>query len=128
MTDTTTSPHGEAPAGKCPVDHGGAKVRANRDWWPNQLRTDLLNQHSSKSNPLDSGFSYREAFKKLDYAALKNDLRKLIGPPVAVGAHLGGAMIHRALAGGGLAVGRSRRIGHIGAPLLLAGLYSRDNH
>jgi catalase-peroxidase len=78
MTDKTSSPHGEAPAGKCPVDHGGAKPRANRDWWPNQLRTDLLNQHSAKSNPLDSGFNYREAFKKLDYAALKNDLRKLM--------------------------------------------------
>ncbi|WP_449395278.1 catalase/peroxidase HPI [Devosia riboflavina] len=78
MTDTMNAPQGEAPAGKCPVDHGSAKVRGNSDWWPKQLRVDLLNQHSAKSNPLDSGFSYREAFKKLDYAALKNDLRKLM--------------------------------------------------
>lgn len=80
MTDTMNAPEGEAPAGKCPVDHGNAapKVRGNSDWWPKQLRVDLLNQHSAKSNPLDSGFSYREAFKNLDYAALKNDLRKLM--------------------------------------------------
>lgn len=50
----------------------------NRDWWPNQLRVDLLNQHSSKSDPLGPGFSYREEFSKLDYEALKNDLRLLM--------------------------------------------------
>jgi len=55
-----------------------AGVTQNRDWWPNQLRVDLLNQHSSKSNPLDPTFNYREEFAKLDYAALKNDLRKLM--------------------------------------------------
>ncbi|QTF10481.1 catalase/peroxidase HPI [Brenneria izadpanahii] len=69
---------------KCPFAHGAAaKLTAgggttNRDWWPNQLRVDLLSQHSSRSNPLDPAFNYREAFKKLDYQALKNDLRKLM--------------------------------------------------
>jgi catalase-peroxidase len=58
-----------------PLAGGGAQ---NRDWWPNQLRVDLLNQHSSKSDPLDRAFNYREEFKKLDYEALKNDLRKLM--------------------------------------------------
>jgi catalase-peroxidase len=58
-----------------PLDGGGAQ---NRDWWPNQLRVDLLNQHSSKSDPLNQTFNYREEFKKLDYEALKNDLRKLM--------------------------------------------------
>lgn len=50
----------------------------NKDWWPNQLRVDLLNQHSSKSNPLDAGFNYAEEFKKLDYEGLKRDLRALM--------------------------------------------------
>lgn len=50
----------------------------NRDWWPNQLRVDLLNTHSAKSNPLGEDFNYAEEFKKLDYDALKEDLRKLM--------------------------------------------------
>ncbi len=62
--------------GKCPFS--GGRGTTNRDWWPNQLRVDLLSQHSSKSDPLGKTFNYREAFKKLDYAALKNDLRKLM--------------------------------------------------
>ncbi|NBB65708.1 catalase/peroxidase HPI [Pseudomonas sp. ODNR1LW] len=68
---------------KCPfsgattesVAGGGVQ---NRDWWPGQLRTDLLNQHSSRSNPLGETFNYREAFAKLDYEALKADLRALM--------------------------------------------------
>lgn len=50
----------------------------NRDWWPNQLRVDLLNQHSNRSNPLGESFNYREEFKKLDYTALKADLHALL--------------------------------------------------
>lgn len=67
----------EDSTGKCPVAHGGG-ARQNRDWWPSQLPVDLLNQHSSKSDPLGQAFDYREAFSKLDYEALKNDLRKLM--------------------------------------------------
>lgn len=67
----------EESTGKCPVAHGGAP-RQNRDWWPSQLPVDLLNQHSSKSDPLGQGFDYRKEFAKLDYQALKNDLRKLM--------------------------------------------------
>ncbi len=62
---------------KCPINHTAGGTTSN-DWWPNQLRLDLLSQHSSKSDPLDSGFNYAKAFKKLDYAALKRDLRKLM--------------------------------------------------
>jgi catalase-peroxidase len=64
-------------AGKCPVAHvtGGTQ---NRNWWPNQLRVDLLSQHSSKTDPLGNTFNYRDEFKKLDYEALKDDLRKLM--------------------------------------------------
>ena len=67
----------EDSTGKCPVAHGGSP-RQNRDWWPSQLPVDLLNQHSSKSDPLGQAFNYRAAFGKLDYQALKNDLRKLM--------------------------------------------------
>jgi catalase-peroxidase len=55
-----------------------AGTMTNQDWWSNQLRVDLLNQHSEKSDPLGRKFNYREEFKKLDYAALKADLRKLM--------------------------------------------------
>ena len=65
---------------KCPVNHkqiaGGGTT--NRDWWPNQLRLDLLHQHSSKSNPMEEDFNYAKEFKKLDFKALKRDLRALM--------------------------------------------------
>ncbi|WP_296280643.1 catalase/peroxidase HPI [Pseudoxanthomonas sp.] len=63
---------------KCPFHPTAGGGTGNRDWWPNQLRVDLLNQHSSRSNPLGSGFDYAEAFNKLDYHALKKDLRDLM--------------------------------------------------
>ena len=63
---------------KCPFHQGKSEGTSNQDWWPNQLRVDLLNQHSSKSDPLGQTFNYREEFNKLDYEALKNDLRKLM--------------------------------------------------
>ena len=49
---------------------------SNRDWWPNQLRLDILHQHSSKSNPMDEDFDYAEEFRSLDFAALKKDLAR----------------------------------------------------
>ncbi len=68
-----------ATEAKCPFSGNASKpITENRHWWPNTLRIDLLNQHSSKSDPLASTFNYREEFKKLDYEALKNDLRKLM--------------------------------------------------
>ncbi|RWR35063.1 catalase/peroxidase HPI [Sinirhodobacter populi] len=68
---------------KCPYPGHSRKPLAgtgtqNGDWWPKQLRVDLLNQHSSKSDPLDPSFDYRKEFAKLDYEALKSDLRKLM--------------------------------------------------
>ena len=63
---------------KCPFHSRPASGPTNRDWWPNQLRLELLNQHSTKSNPLGTEFSYQEEFSKLDYEALKNDLRALM--------------------------------------------------
>src|SRR3954469_15845722 len=63
---------------KCPFNHSAGAGTSNRDWWPNQLRLDLLHQHSSKSDPMETGFDYAEAFKSLDYAALKQDLARLM--------------------------------------------------
>ncbi|MCE9545105.1 MAG: catalase/peroxidase HPI [Planctomycetia bacterium] len=50
----------------------------NRDWWPNELRLDLLHQHSSKSNPMDAGFNYAAEFNSLDLSAVKKDLAALM--------------------------------------------------
>ncbi|MBK6761495.1 MAG: catalase/peroxidase HPI [Ignavibacteria bacterium] len=68
---------------QCPYHGGAVKQGAgsgtrNRDWWPNQLKVNILRQHSALSNPMDERFSYAEEFKSLDYAALKNDLRALM--------------------------------------------------
>ena len=65
-------------AGKCPFTHIAGVGRTNRDWWPNQLRLELLHQHSAKSDPMGEGFNYAKAFKSLDYKALKKDLVKLM--------------------------------------------------
>mgnify|MGYP000935720247 CR=1 FL=1 len=51
---------------------------SNRDWWPNQLRLDILHQHSTKSNPMGRDFSYAKEFKSLDLAAVKRDLAALM--------------------------------------------------
>ncbi len=72
-----------ASAGKCPFNHGqstdiAGEGTSNQDWWPHQLRVDLLNQHSNRSNPLDENFSYRKEFSKLDYYALKGDIKALL--------------------------------------------------
>jgi catalase-peroxidase len=67
---------------KSPVTGGAQKHTAggmtNRDWWPNQLRLDILHQHSSKSNPMGEGFNYAKEFKSLDLKAVKKDLRELM--------------------------------------------------
>ncbi|WP_250503507.1 MULTISPECIES: catalase/peroxidase HPI [unclassified Caballeronia] len=63
---------------KCPFTHAAGTGTTIRDWWPRQLRVDLLSQHSDKSNPLGSGFDYAEAFKSLDLAAVKKDLAEVM--------------------------------------------------
>jgi len=62
---------------KCPF-HQGPGGTTNRDWWPDALRLDLLQQHSSKSDPMGAGFDYAAAFKSLDLAAVKKDLTALM--------------------------------------------------
>jgi catalase-peroxidase len=63
---------------KGPVAQRAGSGRSNREWWPNQLRLDILRQHSSKSNPMDEDFNYAAAFKSLDLAAVKQDLHELM--------------------------------------------------
>ena len=67
---------------KCPFLHGAAttpdKGTTNRNWWPNQLDISILHQHDAKSNPMDSEFDYKKAFKSLNYDALKKDLHTLM--------------------------------------------------
>ena len=68
---------------KCPVMHGALTSNqstgtSNSQWWPNQLNLNILRQHDQKSNPLDEGFDYAEAFKGLDFKALKQDLHDLM--------------------------------------------------
>ena len=64
---------------KCPFHHGAQNGgTTNHDWWPNQLKLELLAQHSSKSNPMGQDFDYAKEFKSLDLAAMKKDLTKLM--------------------------------------------------
>ena len=64
---------------KCPFNHGAATGgTTNQDWWPNQLKLELLHQHSSKSNPMGEDFDYAKEFKSLDLAAVKKDLAALM--------------------------------------------------
>ncbi|MFJ3050323.1 catalase/peroxidase HPI [Pseudomonas nitroreducens] len=68
----------EEKKGSCPFHQTAGGGTSNRDWWPNQLRLDLLHQHSSKSNPMGEDFNYAEAFKTLDLEAVKADLRAVM--------------------------------------------------
>ena len=84
---------------KCPF-HGNTAGTTNRDWWPKQLRLDLLNQHSPKSDPMGAGFDYAKEFATLDYVALKADLAALMTDsqdwwPADFG-HYGGLMVRLA--------------------------------
>ena len=68
---------------KCPylggvLREGAGGGSVNRDWWPNQLNLNILRQHSSLSDPMDENFDYAEEFKKLDLAAVKQDLYELM--------------------------------------------------
>jgi catalase-peroxidase len=63
---------------KCPFGHTAGGGATNRDWWPDQLRLDILRQHSSKSDPMGEDFDYAAEFESLDYDALKADLHALM--------------------------------------------------
>jgi len=81
------TPNGHAPnangAAQCPFHHGPTKHAAgqgtgNHEWWPNQLKLNILRQHSALSNPVQQRYDYAAEFKKLDLKALKDDLHALM--------------------------------------------------
>jgi len=77
--DATASPN----TGKCPFPHGSLTnhhpaATTNQHWWPNRLNLNILRQHDRKSNPMGEDFDYAQEFGKLDYDALKRDLRALM--------------------------------------------------
>lgn len=82
--EQNTASHAMGDISKCPFHNGSmnkgtaGSAPTNRDWWPNQLKLNILRQHSSLSNPMEPGFNYAEAFKKLDLAAVKKDLAELM--------------------------------------------------
>jgi catalase-peroxidase len=78
--NSTYDVNGEA---KCPflngsLNHSAGGGTSNRDWWPNQLKLNILRQHSALSNPMDASFNYAEEFKKLDLDAVKKDIFELM--------------------------------------------------
>ena len=80
---SSKSPYNINGESKCPFSSGAVKQSAgggtsNRDWWPNQLKLNILRQNTSKSNPMDKGFNYAKEFKKLDLKAVKKDLYDLM--------------------------------------------------
>ncbi len=92
----------DSKKGKCPVMHGANTETQNdvMDWWPKALNLDILHQHDAKTNPLGKDFSYPDEFNKLDFEALKNDLKALMTDsqewwPADWG-HYGGLMIRMA--------------------------------
>ncbi|MEP6790195.1 MAG: catalase/peroxidase HPI [Ramlibacter sp.] len=74
MSDKTES----TAQAQCPFHQTAGGGTGNRDWWPQQLRLDLLAQHSNKSDPMGADFDYATAFKSLDLASLKKDLAALM--------------------------------------------------
>ena len=68
----------EKTEAKCPFNAAAGQGTSTRDWWPKQLRLDLLHQHSSKSDPMGQNFDYAKAFRSLDLAAVKQDLTALM--------------------------------------------------
>jgi len=72
---STSAVNGES---KCPFHHPGGAGTQNQEWWPNQLKLNILRQNAPLSNPMGDKFNYAEEFKSLDLAALKKDLQALM--------------------------------------------------
>jgi len=92
-------------ASQCPFLSGDQKKSAgrgtsNRDWWPNELKLNILRQNAKKNDPMGEDFDYAEAFKSVDFEALKKDVINLMTDsqdwwPADYG-HYGGFMIRMA--------------------------------
>ncbi len=81
--NTTSNQDNKNMEGKCPfssgaVKHTAARGRVNRDWWPNQLKLNILRQHSSLTNPMEKSFNYAEEFEMIDLVALKKEMFELM--------------------------------------------------
>ena len=84
-TTAGTAPYNVNGESKCPFS-GAATIKktaagngpTNRDWWPNQLKLNILRQNALESNPMSEAFNYAEEFNKLDLSALKNDIYQLM--------------------------------------------------
>ena len=74
MENNTAQSTGKCPFSGATLQQSAGGGTRNQDWWPNQLRLNILRQHSPASNPMDKGFNYAEAFKSLDMATLKKDI------------------------------------------------------
>lgn len=77
------SPNGNGDVASCPYLNGGISKAAgngnqNKDWWPNQLKVNILHQHSEKANPMGPDFDYAKEFETLDLKAVKHDLTELM--------------------------------------------------
>src|ERR1700733_3018640 len=77
VTNMTTEKESMLAEAKCPFV-GGTKARTNRDWWPNHLNVQILNQHAPQSNPMGQSFDYAKEFKSLDLDAVTKDLHALM--------------------------------------------------
>jgi catalase-peroxidase len=102
VESTYTNMNTNQSGGKCPFHHGAntETQKTVTDWWPKNLNLDILHQHDSKSTPTDEAFDYAEAFSKIDFEALKKDLKALMTEsqdwwPADWG-HYGGLMIRMA--------------------------------
>ena len=82
--ENNNSNHHQMGEGKCPFPHGILQKKGagtgtgNRDWWPNQLKLNVLRQHSTLSNPMDAGFNYAEAFNALNLDEVKKDIIEIM--------------------------------------------------
>ena len=81
-TSESMDAHGTQVSSGTPQKNAEEQVRPggknNREWWPNQLDLSVLRQHSALSDPMSAGFNYREAFRSLDYYAVKKDIEALM--------------------------------------------------
>jgi catalase-peroxidase len=83
ITNHEKETHKMNGTGKCPFNHGMINHvtgggPSNQDWWPNQLKLNILRQQSELSNPMDKQFNYAKEFQSLDFAAVKKDLFELM--------------------------------------------------
>ena len=100
-----TMNHAQGDPSNCPFLAGNQQEAAgngtkNRDWWPNELKLNILRQHAERNNPYGQDFNYAEAFQSINYDELKKDLTDLMTDsqdwwPADYG-HYGGLMIRMA--------------------------------